>query len=1227
MAETIGKYQVLERIGRGGMGTIYKAYDPILDRPVALKVISREIEVTDELRARFFREAQACARLSHPNVVTVYDMGEVDGRLYIVMEFLEGHELKHLIAHGPVMALENKLSIMMQVCDGLHYAHQKGIVHRDIKPGNIMLVRNGQVKILDFGIAHIADSEGLTRTGLIMGTLRYIAPEQVRGQGDHRSDIFSVGAVFYELLSLQPPFSGDNPIELLDKLRTEDPPPLDRVDPSIPPELAGIIRRGMQKDPGERHGDLGLMRSQLQRVQRELFEEAQQVRGRVHAQRAQLIELRTALAERIGLSPADAPGPQVDARHLATLRELERDLAGRIRTVQEQIARADSMAAALQRGTDLLAAGQFADAVAELEVIVAEMPEHGRALEALEQAREKVEAERRRLLADRLVRDARTAFGEGAYTLCLELLGQAAEIPPPAEAEREIAMLRESAEGALTAQQARQHAERRREQMLEARRSAEAQAASRCAPSLWQEAEVKASEAEGAFAAEAVAAATPAFELAASAYHRARDVAREARSREREQAERAREEAARQRERAHATGAPRYASQLWETAEARSAAAQAAWGRDAYEEAAPALAAAGAAYRRAEEEAQQARQRERRRAETAQELAAHAQRDAEAVDAAHLASAGWEAALADTRRGTAALDREEHAAAAEAFDRACALYQQAADHARESRRLRQQAEQGRQALVERRRDAVAADAAMRASAEWSQAEASAAAGEAALRCGAHAEAAAAFEEARGLYRQATGRASDARRALEKARADSEEAREATALARQAAGETRAPRYASELWRAGESIGTQASAALKRQEYAGARSLFAEARRQYMAAVQAARIAEEAEALGADAMLAEAARLLAAGDAAGCLRCLTEVLALRPDDPVAEQLRDEAEERRRLAEAARQEPASPAATIESVDTLEGTGVAGDGDPGWPWLRWARGIAIGASGLALIVWVGVSGLPPSSPPTSPRLDARATGNPDPVAGGVVETSPKPASVVREEVPAVVNPPAPPPSTAVSEPRAIDRRPLEPPASVLALPRPSPIALPKRDIEGAEPARGGSSKTRKDAEQARARAASARRAAEQVAAAYYAGKLFGSAQGKERDATTALERADYESAVRLLGEAESGYQAAAQESRRESETDGRQATVKASVEQARARTASRREQAVTAQADRLARSLFEMAEAKHGEADSLAKRQDLTAAAQAYQDAAQLYVDAALRAQAARDSSPSR
>src|SRR5262245_15766037 len=212
MLEKVGKYRIVEQIGRGGMGIVFKAHDPTLDRLVALKVMSTDIEITDELRARFFREAQACAQLSHPSIITIYSMGDDDGRLYIVMELLEGQELRQLIAERRALALEDKLSIMIEVCDGLHYAHQKGIVHRDIKPSNIFLLRSGHAKMLDFGIAHMANADGLTQPGLIMGSLRYIAPEQVSGRADHRSDIYSLGTVFYEFLALRPAFTAREPV-------------------------------------------------------------------------------------------------------------------------------------------------------------------------------------------------------------------------------------------------------------------------------------------------------------------------------------------------------------------------------------------------------------------------------------------------------------------------------------------------------------------------------------------------------------------------------------------------------------------------------------------------------------------------------------------------------------------------------------------------------------------------------------------------------------------------------------------------------------------------------------------------------------------------------------------------------------------------------------------------------------------------------------------------------
>jgi predicted Ser/Thr protein kinase len=279
MSQKIGKYEVIDQIGRGGMGTIFRARDPILERSVALKVIS-DLEVTPELRSRFFREAQACARITHPNIVIVHDMGEDDGRLFIVMELLDGEELGRVIARHERLSLLEKLDIVRQLCDGLHFAHQKGVVHRDVKPANILLLRTGRVKIVDFGIAQLAGAatqRDLTRAGMIMGTIRYMAPEQVRGHADRRSDIFSVAAVSYELFSGRPPFSGNDPLQILEQLRTSTPPRLTEIDPSLPSDLADVIARGIQKEPEARFPDLGQMGRELARIQRELAGEGERV--------------------------------------------------------------------------------------------------------------------------------------------------------------------------------------------------------------------------------------------------------------------------------------------------------------------------------------------------------------------------------------------------------------------------------------------------------------------------------------------------------------------------------------------------------------------------------------------------------------------------------------------------------------------------------------------------------------------------------------------------------------------------------------------------------------------------------------------------------------------------------------------------------------------------------------------------------------------------------------
>ena len=272
--EHIGKYRVVSRIGRGGMGVVYKAHDPDLDRAVALKVIAVDVDVSDEIRVRFFHEAQACARLVHPNIVTIYDLGKADDCLFIAMELLEGRELRHLIAEPGSLSLRDKLGIVVQLCDGLAYAHQNGIVHRDIKPANIFIQQNGHVKILDFGVARMGTDPGLTRTGLIVGTLRYAAPERLRGRGDDRSDIFAIGAVLYELLTGRPAFPGDDQIEILEQICSHDPVAPSTLDPSLGPDLDAVVMRALHKDPAQRIASVRQLARELVEIQRRMVDVA-----------------------------------------------------------------------------------------------------------------------------------------------------------------------------------------------------------------------------------------------------------------------------------------------------------------------------------------------------------------------------------------------------------------------------------------------------------------------------------------------------------------------------------------------------------------------------------------------------------------------------------------------------------------------------------------------------------------------------------------------------------------------------------------------------------------------------------------------------------------------------------------------------------------------------------------------------------------------------------------
>src|SRR5215475_7305388 len=234
------------------MGVVFKAMDPSIERIVAVKTMSADLDTDPELRARFFREARSAGQLSHKNIVTIYDLGEEAGKAYMAMEFLDGEDLKQMISRNARIPLELKLEYMIEVLDGLSHAHKKGIFHRDIKPGNIYITNAGQVKILDFGLARMASSD-MTKTGSVMGTPNYMSPEQINGTAiDHRSDIFSAGATFYELLTCRKPFYSSSLQSTFFKILQQDPEPLENIDPCIPPEFSTVILRAMAKDPTAR---------------------------------------------------------------------------------------------------------------------------------------------------------------------------------------------------------------------------------------------------------------------------------------------------------------------------------------------------------------------------------------------------------------------------------------------------------------------------------------------------------------------------------------------------------------------------------------------------------------------------------------------------------------------------------------------------------------------------------------------------------------------------------------------------------------------------------------------------------------------------------------------------------------------------------------------------------------------------------------------------------------
>jgi serine/threonine protein kinase len=252
----IGRYRVIEELGRGGMGIVYRGEDPVLDRPVAIKVLPPKKLVLEQAVKRFLREARLCAKLDHPNIIKIHDIGEEEGIYHIVMEFINGRSLRDIIEERESVVqvdIDYMLKIFLDICEALNYAHQKRVIHRDIKPDNIMITNEGRIKVMDFGLAVIENRHSLTEMGQVMGTVAYFSPEQAKGEAaDQRSDIYSLGSLLYEMLTNHLIFHATNPAEMISKHLSETPRTPMEYNRSIPPVIAEMILRALKKLPEER---------------------------------------------------------------------------------------------------------------------------------------------------------------------------------------------------------------------------------------------------------------------------------------------------------------------------------------------------------------------------------------------------------------------------------------------------------------------------------------------------------------------------------------------------------------------------------------------------------------------------------------------------------------------------------------------------------------------------------------------------------------------------------------------------------------------------------------------------------------------------------------------------------------------------------------------------------------------------------------------------------------
>ncbi len=395
--QVVGRYNIRGLIGHGGMGMLFLAWDPKLEREVALKVLREGVD-SSEMLERFSREARSAARLRHPHIVTIFDVGDHEGRPYISMEYVTGQTLGDMVRTSQPLSVSRKIELLEELCSGLGYAHRQGIVHRDIKPANLMVDSEGVLKILDFGIAKVSESM-MTQSGVLIGTLNYMSPEQVAGEPvDPRSDIFAVGAVGYELFTYRMAFPGNLQNGILHKILHVEPEPLETLCPWLDDDVIQIIERALAKQPDARYQDLKAMRADLHRARQNLEERA---------------------AESTQLPPPDLRKPGRGSA-LPTPARSSRELEEIGRRRQSQIQ------SWLDEAERLLSTEDFAGAVTAVENALLLDAEDSRALALYDQARARLDVRQARDWA----LEAEEHLQRGAMTLAEELIARAIALDP-----------------------------------------------------------------------------------------------------------------------------------------------------------------------------------------------------------------------------------------------------------------------------------------------------------------------------------------------------------------------------------------------------------------------------------------------------------------------------------------------------------------------------------------------------------------------------------------------------------------------------------------------------------------------------------------------------------------------------------------------------------------------------------------------------------------------------